>query len=52
MRIILFSDFNEHTTPLLFSKAKPLEFIDFIQMENCIFVNKSLHPLFSKVIYV
>ena len=55
MRIILFSDFNEYTT-LLFSKAKHLKFIDFIQMENCIFVSKSvsgsLHPVFSKVIYV
>ena len=52
MRIIFFSDFNEHTTPL-FSKAKILKFIDFIQLENCIFVNKSvsgsLHPLFSQV---
>ena len=49
---MFFSDFNEHTTPL-FSKAKILKFIDFIQMENCIFVNKSvsdsLHPLFSQV---
>ena len=52
MKIIFFSDLNEHTTPLL-SKAKILKFIDFIQMENCIFVNKSvsgfLHPLFSQV---
>ena len=46
------SDFNEHSTPL-FSNAKILKFIDFIQMENCIFVNKSisgsLHSLFSQV---
>ena len=28
MRIIFFSDFNKHTTPL-FSKAKILKFIDF-----------------------
>ena len=52
MRIIFFSDINKHTTPL-FSKAKILKFIDFIQLENCIFVNKSvsgsLHPLFSQV---
>ena len=52
MRIIFFFDFNEHTIPL-FSKAKVLKFIDFIQLENCIFVNKSvsgsLHPLFSQV---
>ena len=52
MRIICFSDFNEHTTTL-FSKVKILKFIDFIQMENCIFVNKSvsgsLRPLFSQV---
>ena len=52
MRIIFFSNFNEHTTSL-FSKAKILKFIDFIQMENCIFVNKSvsgsLYPLFSQV---
>ena len=51
-RIIFFSDFNEHITPL-FAKAKILKFIDFIQMKNCIFVNKSvsgsLHPLFSQV---
>ena len=43
---------REHTTPL-FSKAKNLKFINFIQMENCIFVNKSesgsLHSLFSQV---
>ena len=55
MKIIFFSDLNEHTTPLL-SKAKILKFIDFIQMENCIFVNKSvsdsLHPLFSQVYYL
>ena len=55
MRIILFFDFNEHTTTL-FSKAKILKFTDFIQMENCIFVNKSvsdsLHPLFSQVYYL
>ena len=31
MRIIFFSYFNEHTTPL-FSKAQNLKFIDFIQM--------------------
>ena len=52
MRIIFFSDFNEHTTPL-FSKAKILKFIDFIQMETSIFVNKSvsgsLHPLLSQL---
>ena len=52
MKIIFFSDLNEHTTPLL-SKAKILKFIDFIQMENCIFVNKSVegsfHALFSQV---
>ena len=52
MRIIFCSDFNEHTTPL-FSKAKILKLIDFIQMENCISVNKSvsssLHPFFSQV---
>ena len=52
MKIIFFSDFNEHTTPLL-SKAEILRFIDLIQMENCIFVNKSvsgsLHPLFFQV---
>ena len=52
MRIIFFSDFSEHTTPL-FSKAKILKFIEFIQLKNCIFVNKpvsgSLHPLFSEV---
>ena len=50
MRIIYFFDFNEHTSPL-FSKAKILKYIDFIQMESYIFVNKSvsgsLHPLFS-----
>ena len=55
MRIIFFSDFNEHTTPL-FSKAKILKFIDFIQLENCIFVNKSvsgsLHLYFPKCIYL
>ena len=52
MRIIFFSDFNEHTT-LLSSKAKILKFVDFIQLKNCIFVNKSvsdsLQPLFSQV---
>ena len=52
MRIIFFSDFNKHTTPL-FSKTKILKFIYFIQMENCIFVNKSVsgsfQPLFSQV---
>ena len=52
MKIIFFSDFNEHTTPLL-SKAEILKFINLIQMENCIFVNKSvsgsLHPLFFQV---
>ena len=41
MRTTLFSDFNEHTTSL-FSKAKILKFIGFIQMKNCIFVNKSV----------
>ena len=45
-----------NTPPPLFSKAKILKFIDFIQMENCIFVNKSvsdsLHPLFSQVYYL
>ena len=50
--LFFFSDFNEHITPL-FAKAKILKFIDFIQMKNCIFVNKSvsgsLHPLFSQV---
>ena len=50
MRIIYFFDFNEHTSPL-FSKAKILKYIDFIQMESYIFVNKSvsgsLYPLFS-----
>ena len=50
MRIIYFFDFNERTSPL-FSKAKILKYIDFIQMESYIFVNKSvsgsLHPLFS-----
>ena len=43
---------REHTTPLI-SKAKNLKFINFIQMEKCIFVNKSasgsLHSLFSQV---
>ena len=34
--LFFLSDFNEHTTPL-FSKAKMLKFIDFIQIENCIF---------------
>ena len=52
MRIIFFSDFNEHTTPL-FSKTKILKNFDFIQMDNYTFVNKSvpgfLHPVFSKV---
>ena len=52
MRIIFFSDFNDYTTPL-FSKSKILKFIDFIQMDNCIFLNKSvsssLHSLFSQV---
>ena len=52
MRIIFFSDFNEHSTPL-FSKAKILKSIDFIQLVNCVFVNKSvsgsLQPLFSQV---
>ena len=52
MKIIFFSDFNEHTTPL-FSKAKILRFSDIIQLENCIFANKSvsgsLHPLLSQV---
>ena len=52
MGMIFFSDFNENTTPL-FSKAKILKFIDFVQMENCISVNKSvsgfLHPLLSQV---
>lgn len=47
----IFSDFNKHTSPL-FSKVKILKSIDFIQMENCIFVNKcvsdSLHSLFSR----
>ena len=47
-----FSDFNEHTSAL-FSKAKILKFIDFIQMDNCIFLNKflsgSLHRLLSQV---
>ena len=41
-----FSDFNEHTTSL-FSKAKILKFIDFSQMENCTFVNKSIVHLFE-----
>ena len=48
MIIIFFSDFNENITPL-FSKAKILKFNDLIQMENCIFANKSVsgssHPL-------
>ena len=48
MIIIFFSDFNENITPL-FSKAKILKFNDLIQMENCIFANKSAsgssHPL-------
>ena len=51
MRIIFFSDFNDHPTHL-FSKAKLLEFIGFIQFYP-IFVNKcvsgSLHPLFSQL---
>ena len=34
--LFFLSDFNEHTAPL-FSKAKMLKFIDFIQIENCIF---------------
>ena len=52
MIIIFFSNFNENITPL-FSKSKLLKFNDFIQMENCIFANKSVpgssHPLFSQV---
>ena len=52
MRITFFSGFNERTTPL-FSKTKNFKFIDFIQMENCIFVNKSvsgsLYPSLSQV---
>ena len=44
MRIIFFSDFNEHTTPPL-SKAKILRFIGFIQMENCIFVKNLFQVL-------
>ena len=52
MRITFYFGFNEHTTPL-FSKANILKFIDFIQMENSIFINKSvsgsLHSLFSQV---
>ena len=51
MRIISISDFNKHATSL-FSKKKILKCIDFIQMQNCIFVNKSgsgsLHSLFSQ----
>ena len=51
MRIIFISDFNKHTTSL-FSKVKILKCIDFIQMQNCIFVNKSgsgsLYSLFSQ----
>ena len=47
-----FLHFNEHSTPL-FSKAKILKFTDIFEMENCIFINKSvsgsLHPLFSQV---
>lgn len=34
--LFFLSDFNEHTAPL-FLKAKMLKFIDFIQIENCIF---------------
>ena len=52
MRIIFFYVFNENITPL-FSEANNLKFADFIQMEDCIFVNKSvsgfLYPLFSQV---
>ena len=44
IRIIFFSDFNEHTTPPL-SKAKILRFIGFIQMENCIFVKNLFQVL-------
>ena len=51
MRIIFISDFNKHTTSL-FSKVKILKCIDFIQMQNCTFVNKSgsgsLYSLFSQ----
>ena len=51
MRIIFFFEFNEYTTSL-FLKEKNLRF-DFIQMENCVFVNKSVSgampPLFSQV---
>ena len=53
---LFFSLILMNTPPPLFSKAKILKFIDFIQMENCIFVNKSvsdsLHPLFSQVYYL
>lgn len=34
--LFFLSDFNEHTAPL-FSKAKMLKFIDFIQIEDRIF---------------
>ena len=50
MRITFFSDFNEHATPL-FSKPKILKFIDFIQVENCIFVNKSVEGSFHALFY-